>query len=58
MTFWPWASGFAAALVLGALTRGAWWDAAFLAVFSVFCFMARKAFPEETKGAPHIRRVR
>lgn len=47
MTFWGWVSGFSAALALSWGARGGWWDAAFFAVVSGFCFAARNAFPEE-----------
>lgn len=48
--FWAWTSGFSAALALSGMARGAWWDAAFFAVVSVFCFAARNAFHEEMRN--------
>lgn len=45
--FWTWVSGFSAALALSCGARGGWWDAAFFAVVSGFCFAARNAFPED-----------
>lgn len=47
MRFWTWMSGFAAAVMLGAIAQGDGWGAVFFAVFGLFCWLAPRGWPPE-----------
>lgn len=47
MRFWTWMSGFASAVVLGAIAQGDGWGAVFFSGMALFCWLAPRGWPPE-----------